>query len=84
MHLLVSVLLCVRLTEWIKCEIRPSHASTSYLASFSAEPAFKAVKKEKFVPGAMVKGRNEPALLPRVAYVIAGVKGVAVEEVVDA
>ncbi|KAI9829093.1 MAG: hypothetical protein M1832_000116 [Thelocarpon impressellum] len=63
------------------CEIRPSHASSTHLTHL---PALKAVKKEKFVPGAMVKGRNEPSQLPRVAHVVAGVKGVGLGEVVDA
>jgi len=64
------------------CEIRPSHASSKYLKD--APPLPKAVKKEKWSPDAMVKGRNEPCQIPRVAYVVAGVKGVSVEEVVEA
>lgn len=62
--------------------MRPSHASAAYLKDAPALP--KAVKKEKFVKGAMVKGRNEPATIPHVAYAIAGIKGVSVEEVCDA
>ncbi|PVI07795.1 deoxyribonuclease tatD [Periconia macrospinosa] len=64
------------------CEMRPSHASAAYLKD--APPLPKAVKKEKFVKGAMVKGRNEPATIPHVAYAIAGIKGISVEEVCDA
>jgi TatD DNase family protein len=32
----------------------------------------------------MVKGRNEPASIPRVAYAIAQIKGITVEEVCEA
>lgn len=45
---------------------------------------FKTVKKEKWVEGAMVKGRNEPCMIERVAKIVAGVKGVSVEEVCEA
>ncbi|KAF9738721.1 hypothetical protein PMIN06_011140 [Paraphaeosphaeria minitans] len=64
------------------CEMRPSHASAKYLKD--APPLPKAVKKEKFIKGAMVKGRNEPATIPHVAYAIAKVKDVSVEEVCEA
>ncbi|PSS00585.1 hypothetical protein BD289DRAFT_423950 [Coniella lustricola] len=45
---------------------------------------FKTVKKEKWVEGAMVKGRNEPCLIDRVAKIVAAIKGVTVEEVCEA
>lgn len=45
---------------------------------------FKSVKKEKWVEGAMVKSRNEPCMIERVAKVVAGIKGVEVEEVCEA
>ncbi|KAI0181721.1 hypothetical protein GGR52DRAFT_525936 [Hypoxylon sp. FL1284] len=45
---------------------------------------FKVVKKEKWVEGAMVKGRNEPCMIERVGKVVAGIKGVTVEEVCEA
>ncbi|KAF1928591.1 deoxyribonuclease tatD [Didymella exigua CBS 183.55] len=64
------------------CEMRPSHASAKFLKD--APPLPKAVKKEKFVKGSMVKGRNEPATIPHVAYAIAQIKGIAVEEVCNA
>lgn len=64
------------------CEIRPSHASAKYLSD--APPLPKAVKKEKWQKGCMVKGRNEPAAIAHVAHVIAKVKGVSVEEVCEA
>lgn len=66
----------------IQCEIRPSHASSKYLEGAPALP--KAVKKEKWQKGCMVKGRNEPAAIAHVAHVIARVKGISVEEVCEA
>ncbi|EFX05340.1 deoxyribonuclease [Grosmannia clavigera kw1407] len=45
---------------------------------------FKVVKKEKWEEGVMVKGRNEPCMIERVATIIAAVKGVPVEEVCEA
>ncbi|KAJ1325052.1 TatD DNase family protein [Microdochium nivale] len=45
---------------------------------------WKAVKKEKWVEGAMVKSRNEPCMIERVATVVAAVKEVSVEEVCEA
>jgi TatD DNase family protein len=62
--------------------MRPSHASAQFLKG--ASPLPKAVKKEKFVKGSMVKGRNEPATIPHVAYAIAKIKDIAVEEVCEA
>ena len=45
---------------------------------------YKTVKKEKWEEGAMVKGRNEPCNIERVAKIIAGIKGVSIEEVCEA
>ncbi|RYP03811.1 hypothetical protein DL765_010386 [Monosporascus sp. GIB2] len=45
---------------------------------------FPSVKKEKWTTGAMVKSRNEPCTIERVAKVVAGIKGVAVEEACEA
>lgn len=64
------------------CEMRPSHASASYLKD--APPMPKAVKKEKWTTGMMVKGRNEPATIPLVAHAIAKIKGISAEEVAEA
>ncbi|KAL3450727.1 hypothetical protein BJX65DRAFT_304890 [Aspergillus insuetus] len=64
------------------CEIRPSHASSKFLQGAPALP--KAVKKERWQKGLMVKGRNEPVAIAQVAHVIAGVKGITVEEVCEA
>lgn len=64
------------------CEIRPSHASSKYLKDGPTIP--KAVKKEKWQKGLMVKGRNEPATIPLVAHVIAKLKDIPVETVCEA
>ncbi|KAJ6441903.1 endodeoxyribonuclease-like protein [Purpureocillium lavendulum] len=45
---------------------------------------YKVVKKERWQEGAMVKGRNEPCNIERVAKVVAGIKGVDLEEVCEA
>ncbi|KAK3944518.1 hypothetical protein QBC46DRAFT_251890 [Diplogelasinospora grovesii] len=45
---------------------------------------FKTVKKEKWEEGAMVKGRNEPCTIERIAKIVAGIKGVTVEAVCEA
>ena len=45
---------------------------------------FKVVKKEKWEEGAMVKGRNEPCTIERVAKIVASIKGISVEEVCEA
>ena len=70
------------ITDRTQCEMRPSHASAKFLKD--APPLPKAVKKEKFIKGSMVKGRNEPATIPHVAYAIAQIKGITVEEVCEA
>jgi TatD DNase family protein len=64
------------------CEIRPSHASHKLMAGSVEIP--KAVKKEKWVEGAVIKGRNEPACIVQVAHVIAKLKGISIEEVTEA
>lgn len=64
------------------CEMRPSHASSKYLKD--APPLPKAVKKEKWEEKCMVKGRNEPCAITNVAYAVAGVKAIPVEEVIEA
>ncbi|EON62686.1 hypothetical protein W97_01910 [Coniosporium apollinis CBS 100218] len=66
------------------CEMRASHASAKYLEGFVPAAEGKAVKKEKWSKGATVRGRNEPASIAAVAWVVAGVKGVGVEVVAEA
>ncbi|KAK8134273.1 hypothetical protein PG984_006285 [Apiospora sp. TS-2023a] len=45
---------------------------------------WKTVKKEKWVEGAMIKGRNEPCMIERVSKIVAAIKGVSEEEVCEA
>lgn len=40
------------------CEIKQTHPSYSHV-----QTKFNSVKKEKFVDGSMVKGRNEPCTI---------------------
>ena len=62
------------------CEMRPSHASAEYVKDMW-ELQWKSVKKEKWVEGAMVKGRNEPCMIGRVAWAVAKIKGLTIEEI---
>ena len=64
------------------CEMRPSHASAKYKDGAPSLP--KSVKKEKWEAGAMIKGRNESVTIGHVAYVVAKVKELSVEEVAKA
>jgi len=64
------------------CEMRASHASARHLQDAPALP--KAVKKEKWERGLMVKGRNESATMVHVAHAIARIKGVEVAAVCEA
>jgi TatD DNase family protein len=64
------------------CEMRASQASAKWRVD--AAPLPKAVKKERWERGVMVKGRNEPCAIGWVAHVVAGVRGVGVEEVAEA
>lgn len=72
------------------CEIRPSHAGMKILKGLDEVgrgeegERWKKVKKEKWEEGAMIKGRNEPCEIGKVAKIVAGVKGVSVEAVVEA
>ncbi|RFU24185.1 hypothetical protein B7463_g12155, partial [Scytalidium lignicola] len=65
------------------CEIRATHASMEYLKD-GPEVPWKSVKKEKWIEGAMIKGRNEPCMIGRVAWAVAGMKGINVEELTEA
>ena len=44
----------------------------------------KAVKKERWQKGLMVKGRNEPVTIMHVAHVVAKIKGISVEDLCEA
>lgn len=64
------------------CEMRASQASAKHREG--APPLPRAVKKEKWEKDCMVKGRNEPVAISHVAFVVAKVKGLSVEEVCNA
>eukprot|EP00035_Acanthoeca_spectabilis_P035159 m.32789 g.32789 ORF g.32789 m.32789 type:complete len:371 (+) comp7099_c0_seq1:170-1282(+) len=51
------------------CEIRPTHAGITHVRTKLAM-----VKAEKFEGGKGVKNRNEPALIPQVLEVLAGIR----------
>lgn len=53
-----------------------------YLVNAPPSPASK--KKDKWDVGCMVKERNESCGIVRVAYIVAGLKGISVEEVTEA
>lgn len=77
------------------CEIRPSHAASAFLKEYTGPEyesgggsegkgeGWKMVKKDKWREGLLVKGRNEPCFIGRVAWAVAGVKGVSVQEVAE-
>ncbi|CAG8452338.1 2887_t:CDS:2 [Diversispora eburnea] len=60
------------------CDIRPTHASHSYLnLSKEMMDLYRppTCKKEKFQTGFMVKGRNEPCCIGQVLYILASIRG---------
>jgi len=59
-----------------------SEVATLYLKNAPALPASK--KKDKWDAHAMVKERNESCTISRVAFVVAGLKDLSVEEVAEA
>lgn len=59
-----------------------SEVARRYLVNAPALPGSK--KRDKFVTGAMVKERNESCAISQVAFVVAGVKGLSVDEVAQA
>ena len=49
------IMICVLLPDAPWCEIRPTHASATFVAT-----QFPSKKKERWEEGIGVKGRNEP------------------------
>jgi TatD DNase family protein len=70
------------------CSMTTAHSSHAHLQTMpeNLRALFNptAVKPEKFVAGKTVKGRNEPIAIGGVAWVVAQVKGVPFEEVIQA
>jgi TatD DNase family protein len=67
-------------TDCPYCEIKPTHAGYQYI-----QTTFVGMKKvdKKFELGRQVKGRNEPCQIIQIAEVIAGVKDIPLEDVVN-
>jgi len=63
------------------CEISPKSPAMRYLGDAYPLPPSK--KHGKFVEGQMVKGRNEPCTIERVARVVAGVKEMRLDELAE-
>ncbi|KAF2864125.1 Mg-dependent DNase [Piedraia hortae CBS 480.64] len=63
------------------CEMRPSHASAAFLQDAPRNPP--SVKKESWRADRMVKGRNEPCTISRVAWAVAKIKAVDVDELCE-
>ncbi len=63
------------------CEISTKSPAMKYLADAGPLPPSK--KHGKFLEGQMVKGRNESCTIDRVARVVAGVKGLSLEEIAE-
>ncbi|KAL3915231.1 MAG: hypothetical protein SGARI_008226, partial [Bacillariaceae sp.] len=66
-------------TDCPYCEIKATHAGFHYIKT-----SFEKKADKKFVAGLGVKGRSEPNQIIQVAEVIAGAKGISVEEVATA
>jgi len=75
------------------CELRPSHASSPFLATLASSPTYAhlhelycppSAKKEKWKEGKAVKGRNEPVATGQVAWVVSQLKGVSLEDLAEA
>lgn len=61
------------------CDIRQTHAGSGFV-----QTKFDTKNEKKYESGCCVKGRYEPCHIAQVCEVIAGVKGISVEEVANA
>jgi TatD DNase family protein len=66
-------------TDCPYCDIRQSHAGSGFL-----QTKFETKNEKKYSPDCCVKGRYEPCHIVQVCEVVAGVKGISVEEVASA
>lgn len=66
-------------TDCPYCEIRPTHAGSSWVKS-----KWPSKDKKKYSPEALVKGRSEPCQIRQVCEVVAAAKGIADEDVARA
>jgi TatD DNase family protein len=60
------------------CDVRKTHAGFAYVKT-----QFESKQEKKFERGYQVKGRNEPCNIIQVAEVVAGTKGISVEDLVE-
>ncbi|SPC61851.1 related to 3'--_5' exonuclease and endonuclease [Ustilago sp. UG-2017b] len=88
-HIPLSRLMLETDAPW--CDLRSTHASYRHIQLFkqshpSLHPLYQppAVKREKWNPDSMVKGRNEPCMIGLIAATVASVKSVSIEQVADA
>jgi TatD DNase family protein len=66
-------------TDCPYCDIKRTHAGYHFVQN-----TFESRDEKKFQSGMMVKGRNEPCQIIQVAQVVAGARGMPVEQVADA
>lgn len=66
-------------TDCPYCSVKRTHAGYDYVQTH-----FKSKAEKKYEDGFQVKGRNEPCNIIQVAEVVAGCKGISVEELVEA
>ena len=70
-------------TDCPYCDIKRTHAGYEFVTTqFDTKPEKKCNADE--TPGSCVKGRNEPCHIIQVAEVVAGVRGISVEELAKA
>lgn len=88
-HIPLSRLMLETDAPW--CDPRSTHASHSHIQSFKSQhPDLHllyqppSLKKEKWKPDAMVKGRNEPCVIGLVAATVASVKRIPIDQVAQA
>jgi len=66
-------------TDCPYCDVKRTHAGYEHVKT-----QFESKHEKKYEKGKCVKGRNEPCQIVQVAEVIAGVRGIAVDELADA
>ena len=68
------------------CSLNATHASNAHLKSLPKpfSDVFFPPSAKSYVPGKTIKGRNEPCAIGGVAWVMAKLKGLSLEEVSEA
>lgn len=65
-------------TDCPYCDVKRTHAGYHHVQTY-----FESKPEKKYEAGKQVKGRNEPCNIVQVAEVVAGVKGIPVQELID-